>query len=433
MLAAVALTTAVACGNSDDDASDSGSDGSSAAAESDGQEAAVDQPGVTDDTIRVGGFASVTNILNGPYGSAFDGVEAYFERVNEDGGMYGRKLELVARHDDAMGAAQQKINELLTRDNVFAVLPVATLLFNGAQRLVDERVPTFGWNISEEWGLGDNLYGDKGSYLCVDCPDTFQVASWVANEIGAKNMGVMAYSVAQSAGCGKGMVKQLEEMGNTPELGFQDLTLDFGVRDLSVQVKKMKEAGVDFVGTCIDQNGVVTLANEMHKQGLDVPLLLPNAYDHEFLAKQDDALEGSYVLVTFTPFEVPEDEKPEGLRTFEQAMRDAGKEDSINEIGLSGWLNADLFVRGLEAAGPSFTREKVIRSINEITDYTADGILPGIDWSMKRQQLPPYVCTVMLEVVEGGKLEPRFTEPGKPFICFESGAEAIPDEPPLRK
>ncbi|HEX5366251.1 MAG TPA: ABC transporter substrate-binding protein [Acidimicrobiales bacterium] len=435
LLMVFAVITTAACGNSDDDdAADSGSSDSSAPAETgDGEKVPVDQPGVTDDTIRVGGFASVTNILNGPYGSAFDGVDAYFDRVNDAGGMYGRKLELVARHDDAMGASQQKINELLTRDNVFAVLPVATLLFNGAQRLADERVPTFGWNIQKEWALGDNFFGDKGSYLCTDCADTFQVAIWMANQVDAKQMAVTAYSVDQSRECGEGLVKGIKTMDNTPELAFQDLSIEFGVRDLSTQVKRMKDKGVDFVATCMDQNGVVTLANEMRKQGLAVPMFLPNAYDQKFLAKQGDVLEGSFVLIEFTPFELPKDEKPKGLLEFEQTMKDAGKEDSINEIGLAGWLSADMFVKGLQGAGPNFTRDKVIESLNKIKDYTADGILPGIDWSIEHKKAAPLLCNAIVQVEEGGKLKPAFTEPGKPFICFKSGATAIPEEPAARK
>ncbi len=423
LFVALAVITTAACGNSDDDDT----------ADSGGESVAVDQPGVTDDAIRVGGFASVTNILNGPYGSAFDGVDAYFERVNEDGGIYGRQLELVARHDDAMGSSQQKVNELLTRDDVFAVLPVATLLFTGAQRLADERVPTFGWNIQKEWALGDNFFGDKGSFLCTTCADTFQIAIWLANQIEAEQMAVTAYSVDQSRECGEGLVKGLETMDNVPELAFEDLTIEFGVRDLSTQVMRMKDEGVDFVATCIDQNGVVTLANEMRKQDLDVPLFLPNAYDQTFLENQGDVLEGSFVLIEFTPFELPEDEKPEGLLEFEQAMRDAGMEDSINELGLAGWLSADMFVKGLEGAGPDFSRDKVIDALNQIDDYTADGILPGIDWTIEHEKAAPLLCNSILEVGAGGKLEPVFNEPGKPFICFESGAAAVPEEPAARK
>ncbi len=56
----------------------------------------VDQPGVTQTEINVGGVASKTNPLGGDYASSFDGVQAYFNMVNasKDKGIYGRKLNL---------------------------------------------------------------------------------------------------------------------------------------------------------------------------------------------------------------------------------------------------------------------------------------------------------------------------------------------------
>ena len=64
----------------------------------------VDQPGVSQNEIRVGGVVSKTNPLGGDYASSFDGVKAYFNMVNSRRtGIYGRKLNLAAEHDDQVG------------------------------------------------------------------------------------------------------------------------------------------------------------------------------------------------------------------------------------------------------------------------------------------------------------------------------------------
>ncbi len=67
----------------------------------------------------------------------------------------------------------------------------------------------------------------------------------------------------------------------------------------------MKDAGVDLVTTCMDTNGVVTLAKEMKKQQLNAIQYLPNAYDHTFLKSYGDLFEGSYVRTDFAQCEVP--------------------------------------------------------------------------------------------------------------------------------
>ena len=185
---------AVGCSNSDDKASTTPPPRPAAG----GGGTAVDQPGVTSDTIRVGGVVSKTNALNGPYASAFDGVKAYFDMVNSEGGIYGRKLELVAERDDQMATNQQQVQALLAQDNVFAVDPIATIFsFSGAQTLADENVPTFGWNINTEFTGHPNLFGSNYGALCLGCVGSRQ--PFVAKQLGKKKIGVLAYNQASSA------------------------------------------------------------------------------------------------------------------------------------------------------------------------------------------------------------------------------------------
>src|SRR5204862_386716 len=83
----------------------------------------------------------------------------------------------------------------------FAVLPVSTISFAGAKYLVDNHIPTFGWNIQAEWSQGPNLFGEKGSNLCFDCPTAW--LPYVMKQIGATNIGVVTYTQPQSQERGK--------------------------------------------------------------------------------------------------------------------------------------------------------------------------------------------------------------------------------------
>src|SRR5260370_3936180 len=114
----------------------------------------VNEPGVTSTQINVGGVVAKTNPLGGDYAAAFNGVQAYFNMVNasKDKGIYGRKLNLSSKRDDQVGMNRQEVQGLISEDNVFAVLPVSTLLFTGADLLGQSGIPTFGWNINAEWG-----------------------------------------------------------------------------------------------------------------------------------------------------------------------------------------------------------------------------------------------------------------------------------------
>ena len=143
-------------------------------------------PGVTADEIRVCGVAGVTNPTGVPYQDGFIGLQAKFAEINKKGGLFGRDLKLVGKYDDQTRDSKniQAVRACVEDDKAFAVAPMITQTFAGAKYLVDEGVPTFGWNIQSQWSLGPNLFSEKGSYLCFDCPKWTPV--YIAQQVGAK-------------------------------------------------------------------------------------------------------------------------------------------------------------------------------------------------------------------------------------------------------
>lgn len=434
----VLVLAAAACGNADSGGSDEASDSTERAENvADGQVSdaaddefvAVDQPGVTDDTITVSGVASTTNPLGGKYGTVFDGVQAYFAMVNSEDGIYQRELVLPEgnEHDDQLANNQQEVQQIITQDDPFAVVGVATLLFAGAELLTEENIPTFGWNINAEFANAPNLFGEKGSFL--DFANPGPLVPFVAREGGASKIGVLAYNVPQSSECLEGVENTFERYGDSAgaEVVFADSSLAFGTTDLSVQVQQMRDADVDFVTTCMDNNGVTTLAREMQRQGLDAPQYLPNGYDYDLVGEFGDLFEGSYVGTEFSPLEF--EPQPPGIQDYLEWMDETG--GTVGEISLAGWISASQFVTGLRAAGPDFTRAKVIDGLNQLTDVDADGIIPGNDWTIAHDQVDPVSCTAV-SIIEGSEFVPTFTADDKPFICFETEATELPEEPEHR-
>jgi hypothetical protein len=96
---------------------------------------------------------------------------------------------------------------------------------------------------------------------------------------------------------------------------------------------------------------------------------------------------------------------------------------TVSELSLAGWVAPDMLYTGLKAAGTDFTREKVVAALNKMRDYTAGGILPGIDWTKAHTSdwNPP--CWAMGKV-EGHEFVPQYTKPRKPFLCWPSTAPA---------
>src|SRR5580765_2894460 len=82
---------------------------------------ASDTPGVTSDTILLGGTAPLSGEASAAAGVA-KGADAYFQYVNAHGGVNGRKIKYTYL-DDAYDPAKtvQAVRQLVQQDQVFAI------------------------------------------------------------------------------------------------------------------------------------------------------------------------------------------------------------------------------------------------------------------------------------------------------------------------
>src|SRR5580704_8575286 len=211
---AVLALLAVACGNSNSSKSASTTTptptvlGGSAppVTEATGAELQKDLPlpgvvGVTDKEIRVAVITAGSNPLAGNYAKLADGIQAYFNYINSQGGIYGRKLVIVKNRDDMFGNDEQTVKESLDTDNAFATF-VATVFFTGVPDLVAANQPTFIWNINSEFAGHPNIFANLGA-LCNGCNG--QGAPFLARYEHFTKIAVLAYNQAASKACAEGL------------------------------------------------------------------------------------------------------------------------------------------------------------------------------------------------------------------------------------
>jgi len=397
-----------------------------------------ERQGVTSSEIRVGGLASPPSVLNVPYRDGFEGAKAYFAKVNKEGGLFGRKIKLVAQLDDqgSPGGNIRAARNLVEEKKVFAVMPVLTNSFAGGKYLFDKGVPALGYNIDagycgtqeEVLAIEDaspdlagpdgtfescprqNIFGEKGSYLCFKCPSLAPAV--LAKAVKAKNAAILTYSHPSSTACGDGTKATFEKYGIN--LAFEDRTLAFGFPDASDDAQAMKDAGVDFVATCMDFGGAYKISQELRQAGATgVSFYAPEGYRQETIEKYGDSLNGWIFGLAFYPWQAKQ--QPPGTKAYLKAMKAAGV--SPSEQSQAGWLNAALLVEGIKRAGKDFTWSSVNDAINSITDWTADGMLPPINWSTDGHGPGREACTAYVEAKDG-KFVPRFGKPGQPFVCY---------------
>jgi branched-chain amino acid transport system substrate-binding protein len=413
-----------------------------------GADAADGRPGVSATEIRVGGIASPPSAVSIPFEDAFEGTMAYFDMVNAHGGVFGRALRLVAQLSDQgspsgnVRAAQTLVQE----KKVFAVLPVSTGSFSGGRYLAEKGVPTFGFDIdagfcgtsSEEQAIEaalparhvkcprKNIFGEKGSFLCFTCP--ILPPAYVAKEMGYTRVAIVAYgSFAQAVDCASGVEASLKKYGL--DIVFDDRSLPYNFSDASNDVQEMKDRKVQFVASCMDFSGTFKISQQLRQSGADdIAIFAPEGYRRATIQKYGTQLDRWFFGLEFTPWEAKD--KPLGTRQYLSAMKRRGL--SPSEQSQAGWINAALLVEGLKRAGPHFTQASVVDAINAVTDFTADGILTPIDWSIDGHGPESEQCNAYVEVRKG-KAVPRFGRPGQPFTCFPNNpAPATFDAPYFR-
>jgi hypothetical protein len=156
-------------------------------------------PGVTSNSITVGTISTQTGTLASNFGSLIYGERAYFDYINAQGGVNGRKINYQYALDDGGNPTtfNQLANTLINQDHVFAVTGVGTAFFS-PNLFVESGIPTYGYNVTGNWAGPKNLFAAGGSveYYQGGAPEV----AYVARKTQAKpSIAVVAYNVAASA------------------------------------------------------------------------------------------------------------------------------------------------------------------------------------------------------------------------------------------
>jgi Periplasmic binding protein len=258
---------------------------------------------------------------------------------------------------------------------------------------------------------------------------------WLASISGSTTVATLGYgSSLPSRTCAASLADSVDlysaDLGI--EVGYTNPNLEFGLPGgIGPEVTQMKEAGVDFIATCMDLNGMRTLADELVRQDYrdQVTMYHPNTYDVDFVAEAGNLFDGDYVIPQFAAFEYDTGSELKAL--YDEWV--PANDGPTAEQTMIGWINADTMFQGLLAAGAEFDQPKIIDALNNMV-YTADGLINPIDWS--RQHTPPteddptndyeLECLSAVQMQDGGFVgfQPE------PFMCWPNNTTDWSDPVP---
>ena len=200
-------------------------------------------PGVTSNSITVGTISTQTGTLASNFSSLIYGERAYYDYINAQGGVNGRKIDYKYALDDGGNPTtfNQLANTLINQDHVFAVTGVGTAFFS-PNLFVESGIPTYGYNVTGNWAGPANLF--RRWWLGAVLPGRRRRrSSYVARKTQkSPSIAFVAYGVAASAASCQAEQTDLTAAGY--KVSYSDLKVNYPGSTVATDVQRMKQAGV---------------------------------------------------------------------------------------------------------------------------------------------------------------------------------------------
>jgi branched-chain amino acid transport system substrate-binding protein len=316
------------------------------------------------------------------YGTIGKVEAAYFKKVNDGGGVNGRKIELISV-DDAYSPpkAVEQVRKLVEQDQVLLIFQPLGTPSNAAIQdyLNTKKVPQLftatgatRWGDPEHhpWTMGLNpsyqLEGRTyGKYIVASQPDA-KIAVLYQND-----------------DYGKDYLKGLKDaLGDKAKMIVAEATYEVSDATVDSQIATLKGSGAN---TFVDVTTPKFAAQAIRKTydiGWKPTHYLNNVSASVGAVLTPAGLDKSVGIITVGYFKDPTDKQWENdpaYKTWVAFMKEYDPEGSlIDGNNVYGYIAAQTMVQVLKQCGSDVTRENAMKQAANLVDFAPDMLLPGI-------------------------------------------------------
>ncbi len=351
-------------------------------------------PGVTANTITVGGIYDET----GPFDATVerDTVRSYFDTVNAAGGVNGHKLQLLDCDSAYNPATAHQCSQQLISQNILAM--VGWLSVSGEQPetgyLTQQGVPIVGglgvpaeFSSSLSWPTSDNFVtygtamGDHAKDLSIHAP------------------GIVILNVNFIAPVQQSLLDSLHKNGIQEKSVDQ---VDPTKPDYTDIALKLRSENVDSVIAALDPFSYSRLMLAFDQQNYH-PKLFGLGLDKASANKAyNGAQDGAESL---TPLLEPWDHTSQpGVAAYEGAVQKyfPNQVPNLDVYSEGDWVAAEVFVDALKAIGSApITRQSLVNALNSLKNVDTQGLTEPLSYSPASAHDPDR-CFQWIHYVNGG-------------------------------
>lgn len=317
--------------------------------------------GVSADTIKVGGTFFNGNYLDKYSQVTEQAAKAYFQYVNDQGGICGRKVDFITC--DTAGTADGTkgcLSKLADQDKVFTMGPSLDFNLNIVQpTLASDKLPwvgdsgLYGEEFSSPWMFPTQLNGTDVGAL---------IATFAGQTLHVKKAGISLLNDVAGPGCTKRAQQAAQALGYdasaTASNGQVETSLDN-------QVATLQNAGVQAVLFCNDPVNTIKFIQSAQRRGWK-PLFVGG-----FVAADDvPQAAGSYAvgMYGFTSFDFYKENTP-GIQQYRAITENYYPNTFHHFYEQAAYIGAEALVAALRKAGPKLTRTGFLDALKSFTDF----------------------------------------------------------------
>jgi ABC-type branched-subunit amino acid transport system substrate-binding protein len=350
-------------------------------------------PGITKDAILLGATMPLTG--SGAAGGlgVSEGANAYFDIVNQQGGVQGHKIKYSALDDQyTPSVAQQAMRQLVQRDNIFAVAGgegtpnfLATVPY-----IEQQKIPAIApYAPSSQVGTMKTPYVYMAS---VNYITEFQIMTkYVVDHYKPKSVSLVGVSGNVGDDAKAGMEKGLAGTGTQ----VQYIPEQPGSSDFTPIATSLKQHNSDWVFLIITNTDTGQLLKTMKRIGYTPRTAAwPGMGDDSYIKAFGDVSNGMVVAEETSAITSSNPMVQTFVNTFTQRVGHAPTK--FDELG---WVQAEVTTEALKKA-PALTRSCLMQALNTMSGFDT-GILPPITFGPDNRQ---GVTAVGLTQIKDGKL-----------------------------
>ena len=335
--------------------------------------AASSVPGVTASTIVIGQSAPLSGSNRELGEDIRDGVLAYFKKVNDQGGIFGRKIEL-ATLDDANDTKRAAANtqKLIEELQVFALYGYASATLSGpALPLVEKfKVPFIGpfTGAAPMRKFNKYVYNIRASYA-----DELEKIVDHYSLFGIKRFAIVHYDDPIGNANLDVVVRALKQRGLAPVsvAAFKDRVHP----DIAGGVSAVLKGNPDVVIFTTLYKTTADFIRAARRAG-STAQMISNSFPGASPLATELGKDGVGVAISQVVPPVTKDSVPVVAEYQEAADKLLGKKD-YSFTSLEAYIGAKVIVEAIRRAGARITRESFMQALDSMSNYDAGGYFVG--------------------------------------------------------